>query len=120
MNIHFLFPYCLILSLILAPLSGATQLSMGLATNPAGTALTNNTNTPIETKFLVTNVDLADNINYLPMVVKNFPIIPTAPVLDAISNTDGDGNYTVSWSLFRRGRYLYPAGGRNRRLLQPF
>jgi hypothetical protein len=35
---------------------------------------------------------------YLAIVLKNFPIIPTAPVLNAISNDDGDGSYTVSWS----------------------
>jgi subtilisin family serine protease len=31
---------------------------------------------------------------YLPLVVKDLP----APVLNAISNADGDGNYTVGWS----------------------
>jgi uncharacterized delta-60 repeat protein len=40
----------------------------------------------------------ADNVIYLPLVLKNFPLIPAAPVLNAISNTDGDGNYTVAWS----------------------
>jgi sugar lactone lactonase YvrE len=38
---------------------------------------------------------------YLPMVLKNFeppPTPPLPPVLDDISNSDGDGNYTVSWS----------------------
>jgi len=35
---------------------------------------------------------------YLPLVVKNFPFTPPAPVLDPISNDDGDGNYTVTWS----------------------
>jgi hypothetical protein len=36
---------------------------------------------------------------YLPLVAKNFvqPSLP-APVLDDISNPDGDGSYTVSWS----------------------
>lgn len=41
---------------------------------------------------------LSDYIIYLPMVLKNFPVLPNAPVLNAISNGDGDGNYTVSWS----------------------
>ena len=31
---------------------------------------------------------------YLPLVVKSLP----APVLNAIDNADGDGNYTVSWN----------------------
>jgi hypothetical protein len=35
---------------------------------------------------------------YLPLVLKGFPPLPLAPVLDAIDNADGDGNYTVSWS----------------------
>jgi hypothetical protein len=38
-----------------------------------------------------------NNICYLPFV-KSSPPIPVAPVLNAISNGDGDGNYTVSWS----------------------
>jgi len=42
--------------------------------------------------------ELADNMIYLPLVMKNFPFTPEPPVLDAISNGDGDGNYTVSWS----------------------
>jgi hypothetical protein len=67
MNIHFLFPYCLILSLILTPLSGETQVSMVVDTNPVGTALTQNTYTQLETKFLSTSEDLANNITYLPL-----------------------------------------------------
>ena len=31
-------------------------------------------------------------------MMKNFPFTPPAPVLGAIGNGDGDGNYTVSWS----------------------
>ena len=42
--------------------------------------------------------ELADNVIYLPLVMNNFPLIPDAPVLNAISNEDGDGTYTVSWS----------------------
>lgn len=34
---------------------------------------------------------------YLPLVMQNYPLIPATPVLNAISNDDGDGNYTVSW-----------------------
>jgi hypothetical protein len=45
-----------------------------------------------------TTRELGDSMVYLPLVVKNFPLIPDAPVLDAISNDDGDGNFTVSWS----------------------
>jgi hypothetical protein len=35
---------------------------------------------------------------YLPLVTRNFPLIPTSPVLNPISNNEGDGSYTVSWS----------------------
>ncbi len=35
---------------------------------------------------------------FLPLVLRNWPPVPDEPVLNAISNTDGDGNYTVSWS----------------------
>jgi len=45
-----------------------------------------------------TTGELADSMIYLPLLVKNFPLVPDVPVLNAISNTDGDGNYTVSWS----------------------
>lgn len=35
---------------------------------------------------------------YLPLVLKCYPaIVPTTPVLNAIDNSDHDGNYTVSW-----------------------
>ncbi len=34
---------------------------------------------------------------YLPLVMKRWPPIPDAPVLNAIDNPDNDGNYTVSW-----------------------
>jgi hypothetical protein len=35
---------------------------------------------------------------FLPLVVSGWPPIPDTPVLNAISNPDGDGNYTVSWN----------------------
>jgi C1A family cysteine protease len=35
---------------------------------------------------------------YLPIILKVWPPIPDVPVLHGISNPDGDGNYTVSWS----------------------
>jgi hypothetical protein len=34
---------------------------------------------------------------YLPLAMYHFPFTPNAPVLNEISNPDGDGNYTVSW-----------------------
>ena len=35
---------------------------------------------------------------YLPVVMRYWPPIPEAPTLHTISNPDGDGAYTVSWS----------------------
>lgn len=35
---------------------------------------------------------------YLPIVIRRYPAYPDAPVLNAIANSDGDGNYTVSWN----------------------
>jgi len=40
----------------------------------------------------------AGYVVYLPLVMKNFPMIPNAPMLNAINNDDEDGNYTVGWS----------------------
>ena len=37
-------------------------------------------------------------VNYIPVVINRYPITPSEPVLNAISNDDGDGSYTVSWS----------------------
>jgi hypothetical protein len=42
--------------------------------------------------------DTTDTLIFLPFVMKRFPFVPDAPVLDPISNEDGDGYYTVSWS----------------------
>lgn len=35
---------------------------------------------------------------YLPVIMNRWPPIPDAPVLNAISNSDGDGNYSVTWN----------------------
>jgi hypothetical protein len=35
---------------------------------------------------------------YLPITMNRWPPIPDAPVLNGISNSDGDGNYTVIWN----------------------
>ncbi|MCP4544791.1 MAG: hypothetical protein GY832_47435 [Chloroflexi bacterium] len=34
---------------------------------------------------------------YLPLLFRVYPPTPATPVLNVISNSDGDGNYTVSW-----------------------
>lgn len=35
---------------------------------------------------------------YLPLVIRRWPPVPEVPVLNAIDNADGDGNYTVNWN----------------------
>jgi len=35
---------------------------------------------------------------FMPLVFRRWPPTPYAPTLNEISNDDGDGNYTVSWS----------------------
>jgi len=37
-------------------------------------------------------------ILYMPLTFKRWPPIPDTPTLNAISNPDGDGNYTVGWN----------------------
>ncbi len=98
MKNRFLLTCCLILSLLLALLSAATQVSTVRAVLAAGAVLTQAPFTPGEIYSLHGAEVLADSTAYLPLVVKNHPLVPTAPVLDAISNADGDGSYTISWN----------------------
>jgi uncharacterized repeat protein (TIGR01451 family) len=39
---------------------------------------------------------------YLPLATRNYPPLPGTPVLDAISNDDCNGDYTVSWNAADR------------------
>ena len=55
---------------------------------------------------------------YLPLVLNSYPPIPTVPVLNAIANADGNGNYTVSWNAGHQGHQLSPARGRQRWLYE--
>jgi uncharacterized repeat protein (TIGR01451 family) len=44
---------------------------------------------------------------YLPLIMKRWPPIPDVPVLNAIANSDGDGNYSVTWnSAYLADTYL--------------
>jgi uncharacterized delta-60 repeat protein len=43
------------------------------------------------------NQPLEDGVINLPLILKDSPFIPDAPVLSVIDNADGNGNYTVSW-----------------------
>jgi len=38
---------------------------------------------------------------YLPLVLRNYPPLPEAPVLETIDNLDGDDTYTITWSTAR-------------------
>ena len=64
-----------------------------------GPALDGGTSTQQGMPFIIegTVFDEPAAVIYLPSILKS-PVIPTAPVLNAISNPDGDGNFTVSWS----------------------
>ncbi len=64
------------------------------------TILDDGTSTPQDLPFIIEGAVLEEPVGvvYLPIVLKNFSLIPGTPVLNAIENADGDGNYTVSWS----------------------
>jgi formylglycine-generating enzyme required for sulfatase activity len=68
------------------PTTTSTLTPTSSATYPTPTPTTTSTLTPTR------------STTYLPLVVKSFPFTPAAPALNAISNDDGDGTYTVSWS----------------------
>ena len=52
----------------------------------------------LSNSFIVRAPGVLDHSVYLPLVMRRWPPIPEKPVLDPIDNSDGDGNYTVSWS----------------------
>ena len=56
--------------------------------------------TPTSTPTLTPTPPIAPlpMVNYIPVVINRYPITPIAPVLNAISNDDGDGSYSVSWT----------------------
>jgi uncharacterized repeat protein (TIGR01451 family) len=55
--------------------------------------------TVIRPRFItVTSPPPVQRVTFLPLIMRRWPPIPDTPVLNAISNADGDGNYTVSWS----------------------
>lgn len=99
MKIRFLLTFCITLSLLLVPMSRASQATKVSEIQMAGKTYTKSPLTPGETDFLIETEDLVNNFTYLPIVFKTYPLIPATPVLNAISNADGDGSYSVSWSL---------------------
>ncbi len=48
--------------------------------------------------FIITFHDIENVYVYLPVVIRRYPPIPYTPTLNAINNSDGDGNYVVTWS----------------------
>jgi uncharacterized delta-60 repeat protein len=42
--------------------------------------------------------ELQESDVFLPFLFNKYPFTPSAPQLNAISNADGDGTYTVSWT----------------------
>jgi len=80
--------FVLVIGALLAILSSPTALAQ---------SVTDGFNLRTNNALPTTGV-LADNMIYLPLVMNQFPFTPAAPVLDAIGNEDGNGNYTVSWS----------------------
>ncbi len=49
-------------------------------------------------EFIITFRDVQNVYVYLPIVLRRYPPIPYTPTLNAINNSDGDGNYLVSWT----------------------
>ncbi len=49
--------------------------------------------------FTITFLDTQYLYIYLPLVIRRYPPVPYTPTLNAISNSDGDGAYVVSWSV---------------------
>ncbi len=46
-----------------------------------------------------TTVESVTRFVYLPLILKRWPPVPDAPVLNPISNADEDGNYAVAWNV---------------------
>jgi C1A family cysteine protease len=61
------------------------------------------TATPTRTRTLGPSPTMGRNRAYLPLLLKPMPL-PGAPVLSAISNPDGDGNYVVNWGSASRAQ----------------
>ena len=74
----------------------STPLATPTATRTPTVALTETT-TPTSTPT-PTGTPLPGSTICLPVIMKLWPPIPDIPVLHGISNPDGDGDYTVSWS----------------------
>ena len=73
------------------------------------TSLTGNLVNAIEVVSFEEDANPADNADtaivaigtgrlFMPMVMRNHTLTPRAPTLAPISNPDGDGNYTLSWT----------------------
>jgi hypothetical protein len=74
--------------------SNTSFVNTATISNPGDNTASNNTSSVT----VMVNVTGSESETYLPVVTRRWPPIPYVPTLDAISNPDGDGNYTVSWS----------------------
>jgi uncharacterized delta-60 repeat protein len=95
---RFALTFYMTLSLLLAMLSLAFRPDMAKAALPPGINLPIFSFSRENSNSQYTAEALADSKTFLPLAMNNYPLIPAAPILDAITNNDGDGNYTVSWS----------------------
>jgi len=94
---------CTIQPSTLAPAASIEYtLVVQLSANPAK-VLTNR----VEVGSAENDLDPSDNHDsastggvraFLPMVMRNQSLVPGIPTLNAISNADGDGSYTLSWT----------------------
>jgi hypothetical protein len=78
-------------------LSGTSWITDGITT----VAQTDDTITSTTSHFTLFAVlgEKTTSQTYLPLILKRWPPIPDIPVLNAIDNDDGDGNYTVMWNV---------------------
>jgi hypothetical protein len=71
----------------------------GAATGPWNVVVTNldAESGTLSNGFLVKDPGAEEHFVYLPLIMRRYPPVPHTPVLDPISNPDGDGTYRVSW-----------------------
>ncbi|MGC8782573.1 MAG: S8 family serine peptidase, partial [Anaerolineae bacterium] len=70
---------------------------------PTRTATPTSTRTPASTRTPTPTGTITPlRFVRLPLILRDYPPVPAAPVLNEIANADGDGNYTVSWNTAAR------------------
>lgn len=74
-----------------AEVSGNPCLNLRPATQFSGESLCEPVN------YLAQRSSMTETFTYLPVVFKRWPPIPDVPIMLAIQNDDGNGNYAVDW-----------------------